>query len=168
MFPVVSYTMHSTFYYNSRYLRTKFILSCIFLLYSLLSTKSGRIFPLDEEGNLQCNPRTKHLFGRFILQRFFDARQELGMENLRVGISDFISILSIPTCILTIYSHSISSTERVPLILTSGEVCSEPFRVCRYRRICSCEVIQLYARCPSILSTKPRSYHLCEDLEVCK
>ena len=50
----------------------------------------------------------------------------------------------------------------------SGKVCSKPFRVCRYRRICSCEVFRLYGRCPCVLSTKPWTYHLCEDLEVCK
>ena len=91
--------MHSTYYYNPIYYRrTQQLIIIFFSLSWLLSNINGRISSHEEEGNLQCNPRTKHLFGRFFLQRFFDARQELGMEDLRVGISDFISI---PASILT-------------------------------------------------------------------
>ena len=41
---------------------------------------------IEEEGISQCNPSTKQLFGRFFLQRYFDAREELGMENLKVRL----------------------------------------------------------------------------------
>mmetsp|Transcript_3017 Transcript_3017/g.4605 ORF Transcript_3017/g.4605 Transcript_3017/m.4605 type:complete len:366 (-) Transcript_3017:332-1429(-) len=36
---------------------------------------------INNDGPLQCNPSTKHLFGKFFMQRFFDARTELGMED---------------------------------------------------------------------------------------
>ena len=34
-----------------------------------------------EEYTLSCNPSTKHLFGKFFVQRFFDAREELKLED---------------------------------------------------------------------------------------
>ena len=47
----------------------------------------------DEEGISHCNPTTKHLFGKFFLQRYFDARDELGMENLKVSSAPYIDKL---------------------------------------------------------------------------
>ena len=77
----------------------------------------------------------------------------------RVGHGKFASMhlwpTLIPTCIL------------VNLLLNSGQVCSKSFRIYRYRRICF-ERFQLYTICSSVLSTKPWSYNLYEDLEVCE
>ena len=64
-----------------------FLLPLFFLyfLYFPIPSESSNKYYLDKEGILECNPSTKHLFGRFFLQRYFDARDELGMENLRVS-----------------------------------------------------------------------------------
>eukprot|EP01036_Dinobryon_divergens_P035422 gene35422-45895_t len=69
------------------HIRNKPIFLLLFFLYFLyfpIPSESADKYYVDKEGILECNPSTKHLFGRFFLQRYFDARDELGMENLRV------------------------------------------------------------------------------------
>lgn len=68
---------------NSSRSRSNFFIIFVLLIFAFeLDCKDRKTLTMWKPSALMCNPSTLHLFGKFLLQRWFDARTELGINRV--------------------------------------------------------------------------------------